>query len=86
MWALSTDTTMLPNPQAIDSIVTRLGKAYLARWRRWRRSGLNYLLDKLFQIAHSTVPSGILRRVGRALTGSANSPKMAVLVFYFGSS
>jgi hypothetical protein len=47
---------MLPKPQAIDSIVTKLGKANLARWRRRRRSGFNYLLDKLFQIAHSTVP------------------------------
>jgi hypothetical protein len=47
MRALSTEITMLPKPQAIDSSVTRLGRANLARARRCWRVGFNGRLGKM---------------------------------------
>ena len=40
-WALSTEMTILPKPQAIDSRVTKLGRANLARARRLGRGWFN---------------------------------------------
>ena len=61
-WALSTEMTMLPKPQAIDSKVTKLGKANLARARRAGRDGFNSGPGKrMMTLFYSALPPGRAR-------------------------